>query len=252
MKFENKTILITGASSGIGKQLAKQLAIENCRLVISARRENLLEELNQTLTQYNNQIFSVKCDVADKNDVAETHQKILDRFGIIDIAILNAGVAIQEDVLNFNSQNAEKTFGANFFGMVYWIEKLLPEFLSRKDGCIVGVSSLADNRGYSKSGSYCASKAAASIYLEGLRLELKKYGIKVITVKPGFVKSEMTDANKFYMPFLMETDEAAKVIINGIKKEKRIIQFPWQTILLSKLVGMVPGKIYDLIGEKYQ
>ncbi len=94
---------------------------------------------------------------------------------------------------------------------------------------------------------YCASKAAASIYLEGLRVELKKYGIKVITVKPGFVKTPMTDVNEFKMPFLMPADKAAKIILKGIKKEKRIIQFPFPTVIASKLIGLMPNFLYDYL-----
>ncbi len=251
MNFENKIILITGASSGIGKELAVQLASKNCKLIISARREDKLEELKQSLTKYNSEILTIKCDVSDKDQVARVYDRIIEKFGKIDIAILNSGVGIREEILKYDSRNAELTMGVNFFGVIYWIEKLLPGFIQREGGMIVGVSSLADNRGYSKSGFYCASKAALSIYLDGLRLELKKFGIKVLTVKPGFVRSEMTDQNEFKMPMLMETDKAARIILKGIEKEKRVIQFPRLMVFLSRLLGIIPRSIYDRIGEKY-
>ena len=122
--------------------------------------------------------------------------------------------------------------------------------MNNKNGIIVGVSSLADHRGFSGSGFYCASKSAASIYLEGLRVELKPYNIKVITVKPGFVKTPMTDQNKFKMPLLMPAEKAADIIIAGIEKEKRIIQFPLPMVLLTRLVGLIPGGLYEWLASK--
>lgn len=187
----------------------------------------------------------MKCDVSKKEEVVSAYNKIKEKFGKVDVAILNAGVGHRVTVENYNSHFAEETFGANIFGIVYWVEQLLPDFVQRKEGVIAGVSSLADNRGYSGSGFYCASKAAASIYLEGLRIELKRYGIKVITVKPGFVKTPMTDQNEYKMPMLMTAEKAAYIIIDRIKKEKRVIQFPWQMVLISRLVGLLPGSLYE-------
>ncbi len=131
--------------------------------------------------------------------------------------------------------------------MVYFIEEILPDFIDRREGMIVGVSSLADNRGYSGSGFYCASKAAVSIFLEGLRVDLKKHNIKVITVKPGFVKTPMTDKNDFRMPFIMSAERAANIILKGIRKKKSLIQFPFRMVLLTRLIGFLPGRIYEFL-----
>ena len=251
MNFNNKVVLITGASTGIGKAIAQKLMNENCRLVLLSRRTELIKEyINQKLIE-NNQLLILKCDVTKKEEVASAYKQIKEKFGKVDIAILSAGVGHPPlTVENYNSRFAEETFSTNVLGIVYWVEQLLPEFVNRKEGIIVGVSSLADNRGFSGSGFYCASKASASIYLEGLRLELKRYGIKVITVKPGFVRTPMTDQNKFKMPLLMEPDKAADIIIDGIRKEKRIIQFPWQTFLASRLIGLLPGSLYEWLAGK--
>jgi len=250
LKFTNKVVLITGASSGIGKAIALQLAKENCKLVLLSRRIELLEQLNNELHLTNDQSLIIKCDVSKKEDVAYAYGLIKKKFGGVDIAILNAGYGHKVTVENYNSRFAEDTFGANIFGIVYWVEHLLPKFVEEKEGVIVGVSSLADNRGYSGSGFYCASKAAASVYLEGLRVELKHYGIKVITVKPGFVRTPMTNNNEFEMPLLMEPEKAAQIIINGIKKEKSIIQFPWQMVILTRLVGLIPNSLYEWLAGK--
>ncbi|MGK9475743.1 SDR family NAD(P)-dependent oxidoreductase [Melioribacter sp. OK-6-Me] len=243
MTFENKTILITGASSGIGEALATKLSFEKCNLVLCSRN---IERINLSGIR----IIKLKCDVTRKEEVDEAYKVALEKFGRIDVAVLNSGVGHRMDVENYNSKYAEETFSVNLLGMIYWIEKLLPHFLKRREGVIAGVSSLADNRGYSGSGFYCASKAAATIMLEGLRVELKPYGIKVITIKPGFVKTPMTDKNGFKMPFLMTPEKAAEIILKGIEKEKRIIQFPMPTVIMSKIVGILPSSIYEFLATK--
>jgi short-subunit dehydrogenase len=249
MQLTNKTIIITGATSGIGKAVAEKLAKEKCNLILLARRSELLQLLKHELKLTDNECLILKCDVSKKEDVAKAFESIKESKLNIDAAFLNAGVGQTVTVENYNSAAAEITFGANFMGLVYCVEQLLPIFLEKKNGIIAAVSSLADNRGFSGSGFYCASKAAASVYLEGLRVELSPYNIKVITVKPGFVKTAMTDQNDFKMPLLMQPEKAAEIIVNGIKKEKRIIQFPWQMVFLTRLVGLLPSKVYESLAK---
>jgi short-subunit dehydrogenase len=249
MNFKEKTVLITGASTGIGNAIAKNLINEGCNLILTARRSELIEK---DFSHINNEkLLILKCDVSKKEEVRNAYQSSISRFWKIDIAILNAGYGEPVTVNNYNSEFAENTFGANVFGIIYWVEQLLPEFIRNKNGIIAGVSSLADNRGFSGSGFYCSSKAAASVYLEGLRVELKPYNIKVITVKPGFVKTPMTDKNDFEMPLLMSSEKAASIIIDGIKKEKRIIQFPWQIVWITRFVGLLPGSIYEYLARRF-
>jgi short-subunit dehydrogenase len=251
MNFNNKVVLITGASTGIGKAIAQKLISKNCRLVLLSRRPELIEEYLRQSQITNNQQLILKCDVTKKEEIVNAFKQIKEKFGKVNVAILNAGVGHPPvTVENYNSRFAEQIFDTNVLGIVYWVGQLIPDFVKRKEGMIVGVSSLADNRGFSGSGFYCASKAAASIYLEGLRVELKHYGIKVITVKPGFVKTPMTNQNKFKMPLLMSAEKAADIIVDGIKKEKRIIQFPWQTFLASRLIGLLPGGLYEWLAGK--
>lgn len=253
MKFDNKVVLLTGASTGIGNEIARQLlAKKNIKLALVARRENLLRENFSE----NENLFVIKCDVSNKDEVNAAYLKVIEKFNRIDVAILNAGYSVRMPVENYNSEAAEKTFGANVFGIIYWVEKIIPDFMQRKSGIIVGVSSLADSKGYSKSGFYSASKAAATTYLEGLRTELNKYNVKVLTVRPGFVKTPMTDKNEFKMPFMMNVDKAAKIIIEGIESEKRMIQFPWKLVIATRLIPLIPNWIYEklesLTVEKYK
>lgn len=250
MNLNDKVVLITGASSGIGKAIAQELVKYKCKIALTARRIELLNELKNDLNIPDERILIIKSDVGKSEDVENAYKLIKEKFGNVDIAILNAGVGKNVTLENYYAKYAKDIINANFLGIVNWVDKLLPDFLERKNGIIAGVSSLADNRGFSGSGFYCASKAAATIYLEGLSVELRPHGIKVLTIKPGFVKTSMTDQNNFEMPFLMKPNKAAQIIIEGIKKEKRIIQFPWQMVFLTRLVGLLPGSIYEYLALK--
>ncbi|MGB5848810.1 MAG: SDR family NAD(P)-dependent oxidoreductase [Ignavibacteriaceae bacterium] len=250
MDFKDKVILITGASTGIGKAIVKMLAEENCSLALLARRGELLDELAGQIKTKNPSIKTYVCDVAKPDEVKKVFTEIREHFKKVDIAILNAGVGSKSSAEDYNYENAKKTFDVNVLGIVNCVENLLPDFIKRKAGMIVGVSSLADSRGWQGSGFYCASKAAATILLENLKVELQPFNVKVITVKPGFVETPMTGKNKFPMPFLMSAEKAAKIIIGGIKKEKRIIQFPLPSVLGAKFMRIVPEFLFEYISIK--
>ncbi|MDY0083290.1 MAG: SDR family NAD(P)-dependent oxidoreductase [Ignavibacteriaceae bacterium] len=249
MNFKNSVVLLTGASSGIGYQLAKDLSSEGARLALIARRTDILKSLVNQIGGAS-EIKYYKCDVTLKDEVQKTIASIKEDFGKIDIAILNSGVSYRSGVLDFDSSKAEITYNTNVLGPIYFIEELLPDFIKNKNGYIVGVSSLADGKGFPKSGFYASSKAAFTIFLESLRIELKKYNVKVITVKPGFVRTAMTDKNEFEMPFLMNVEKAVRIIIKGLKKDKRIIEFPWQTAIGAKILKIIPTKLFELLASK--
>jgi len=250
MNLNDKVILITGASTGIGKELAIQLSEIKCSLVLLARRGELLDELAGQLKTNNPNIKTYVCDVTNPGEVKKVFTEVKDHFNKIDIAILNAGVGSISSAEDYAYENAKNTFDVNVLGIVNCAANLLSDFIKRKAGTIVGVSSLADSRGWQGSGFYCASKAAATILLENLRVELQPFNVKVLTVKPGFVETPMTAKNKFPMPFLMSADKAAKIIIGGIKNEKRIIQFPLPTVLGAKLMRIVPKFLFEYISIK--
>jgi short-subunit dehydrogenase len=250
MDLNNKTVLLTGASSGIGYSLAKLLPKENCSLALLSRRENILNDLVNEIKINGAQVRAYKCDVGNIDEVRNSFKQVKKDFGKIDIAILNAGASSRTDVSKYSSSTAKEIFEANTFGIINCVEQLLPDFMQRREGVIVGVSSLAESRGFPKSGFYNASKAAATLLLESLRIELKPYNVKVIIVKPGFVRTPMTDKNEFHMPFLMDVSKAARIILNGIKKEKKIIQFPFATVIGSKTVKFMPDWLFDFLMSK--
>lgn len=250
MDLNNKVILLTGASSGIGYSLAKSLPKENCSVALLSRRKNLLDDLVSELKNQGYKVLAYKCDVGNVEEVRNSFEQVRKDFGKIDVAILNAGASSRTDVSKYSSSTATEIFEANTFGIINCVEQLLPDFMQRREGVIVGVSSLAESRGFPKSGFYNASKAAATLLLESLRIELKPYNVKVIIVKPGFVKTPMTDKNEFHMPFIMDVEKAAMIILDGIKKEKKIIQFPTAIVIGSKIVKFMPDWLFDYLMSK--
>ena len=251
MNIAGKVVLLTGASSGIGLTLAEEISKEKCKLAILARRKNKLDELAAKLKSNGSEIFSIECDVTKldniKNSIAATKEK----FGEIDIAILNAGISKRALTEDTEHSFAKQIFDVNVMGIINFAIELSESFKQRKNGMIVGVSSLSDARGFPKSGLYCASKAAASIYLESLLVELSLHNIKVLIVRPGYVKTPLTDKNEFPMPFLMDVNKAAKIILRGIKKEKKIIQFPFPIVWGTRFIKLLPNFIFDYFTLKH-
>jgi len=250
MDFQNKNVLITGASSGIGFELAKQFADKGCNLILLARRKEILDSLAQKIRTDKNFILTYQCNVRNRGDVESVFNDIRAKIDHIDIAILNSGVGLKASVENFDSKLADESFEVNVLGLIYCVEELLKDFIPRKKGIIAGVSSIADVRGFPTNGFYCASKAAASAFLESIRVELKRHNVKIINVRPGFVITPMTANNKFKMPFLMNADKAAKIIVDGIKKEKKIVEFPIGTVLGGKLLKILPNFLFDYLTAK--
>ena len=207
MKLQNKTILITGASTGIGKELAVQLAEKNNRLVLIARRENLLEDIIASLPEHPKGHLYFACDVSDLKSVQKICTNLIKQKIIFDVLILNAGIGGGFDVSNIDIEKFHKIFNINFFGSIHFLKYLLPPMIEGKTGLVSAVSSLAGYRGMPKSAPYSTSKAALSTLMESLRIDLWKTGLKVSQISPGFVKTPMTDLNDYYMPFMIPVEK---------------------------------------------
>jgi NAD(P)-dependent dehydrogenase (short-subunit alcohol dehydrogenase family) len=245
MKLKDNNVLIIGASQGIGKALAEAYLNAGANIVLLSRNTTAIEEICSVQLTAGQKSFYLKCDVADYDDVKSGISFAIEKLSTIDLAIINSGIGIPEWMESFRSEEYKKTFAVNAFGIAHALEFLIPIMKKQGYGTIAGVTSLADVRGYPGSSSYCSSKAAASVLLESARVELNPHNINIITIKPGFVKTAMTDKNEFYMPFLMSTEKAAKIILKGINKRKSIVQFPFGTVMLTRLVKFVPNWIYD-------
>lgn len=247
MNFENKHILITGASTGIGKEIAILLSNFNCSIHLTARRFELLAELKESLSGSKAKIEIYRNDASDNSQVKELCNK-LTKTGL-DIAILNAAVSLDFDHKNYEIKKINETFDVNFFGVVNFIDALLPFFRERREGVFVPVSSLAGERGYALNPHYCASKAALTTYCEGIKPHLAKYNIKMLVVKPGYVETPMTAKNKHSMPLMISAQKAAEIILRGIDRSKPIIQFPFITAISTYIVKFLPRFIFDMINR---
>lgn len=237
--------ILTGASSGIGLALARELSCRGYELALLARRAELLKELASNLTT---KAIALACDVTDRESVRNAVQRAHDELGgAFDVAIANAGVGISGQVAKLRIDDAEQTIRVNVLGMLYFFDAVIPPMIEAKKGRFVGVASLAGLRGLPSSATYSASKAAMQTFLEASRVELKPYGVGVTIVNPGFVKSPMTDKNRFHMPFLMSAEKAARIIADGIERGKRVVEFPLPMALLVRLLRHLPDALYDRV-----
>jgi len=250
--MNNKTIWITGASSGIGAETAKQLAQQGATVAISARSKDKLKALEST-KGLSGAIHAYPCDITDAAAIAKTIQSIEKDLGNIDIALLNAGTYISDPIDTFTLSDFEKQFQINVFGTANCFKPLIDIFSARGQGHIAIVSSVAGYRGLPRSIAYGATKAALINMSEALYLECKPLGIKIQLICPGFVKTPLTDKNDFEMPMIMPVEDAATALIKGLKGNKFEITFPRTFAILLKTIGLLPDKAYLwLIGKSTQ
>jgi short-subunit dehydrogenase len=240
MSWAGQVAVVTGASSGIGRALAQELAARGCKVGLVARRRDALEQAAAEVVQAGGLAVVAPADVGDRTQVTAAIRHVAAQLGPVDLLIANAGVGAPTLLEPFNVPDVEKMFRVNTLGAIYAIEAVLPDMLQRRRGHLAGVSTLASYKGLPGESAYCASKAALNIFLEGLRIQLRSHGIAVTTICPGFVRTPMTSVNDFHMPWLLEPDEAARKIVAALSRRVKVFNFPWQTTLLMKLVAWLP------------
>ena len=243
MSFQGKVVLITGASSGLGSEMAVQFARAGAKIGLVARRADRLAAVAKELTAGGATVAVRAADVADRPALLAALRSLEDTLGPCDILVANAGVSGAVGVGGFDADKAFAVYQTNVYGALVAIEAVLPSMLARCAGQIVGVSSLASYRAYPTSHPYCASKAALSAHLEGLRAELAPRGIAVTTLCPGFIKTEMTAVNKFPMPLLMECDVAVRRMLGAIAAKTPVYNFPRRLYWGIKASRLLPSSV---------
>lgn len=238
-----KVAIITGASSGIGWELSKVLALEGYQLGLIARRKESLARLAEEVRASGGRAEYQTADVASRQELVDAIRKLTRDLGPADLLVANAGVGHETFVDPLNVEQIEEMIRVNYLGAIYAIEAVLPDMLQRGQGHIAGVSSLAAYKGFPGQQGYCASKAALKTFLEGLRIQLRHRGIAVTTICPGFVHTPMTAKHRFGMPFVMNADEAARRIARALRRRKKVFNFPWQTERLAKFTYWIPDWI---------
>ena len=242
-------VVITGASSGIGKALAQEYARRGATLALIARRGDLLTQLADSLAARS---YAYTADVRDARALAAVADDFIGRVGCPDVVIANAGVSA--GTLTGNPQDNqvfEEILAINVTGMMLTFQPFIEPMKARKRGTLAGIASIAGFRGLPGASAYSASKAAAISYLESLRVELTGSGVSVVTICPGYVATPMTGRNPYRMPFLMDADVAAKKIAGAIARRKRLYVLPWQMAVAGWFMRCLPRPLYDVAHPRF-
>jgi len=235
---------ITGASTGIGRELALRLATQGCVVAASARSVAVLDSLAVESQSQPGRIVAMPVDVTDIRDVERTYTKIADELGVPDLCVLNAGTYIPVNAKRLNSRDFDSQFNLNVMGTVRVLESVIPGMVKRKSGRIAVVASVSGYRGLRTASAYGATKAALINMCEALRMELGDHGIVVQVVNPGFIKTPLTDKNEFPMPFLMPVDKAVERFYRGLLSNRFEITFPKRFTWILKALRILPYWIY--------
>ncbi len=240
-------VVITGGTSGIGRAVAVELGRRGAKVAVTGRRQDKLDETARLVREAGGQCLPLMGSVSAPEDVRRHYREIKKAWGGLDWAILNAGVGDRNDAKEFKAETVRWTFETNILGLAQWLEAVIPDMVAAGRGTIAGVASIAGYRGLPRSGAYSASKAAMVTLLESTRVDLRPAGVKVVTVCPGYVKSELTDRNDpSDMWFVLEADDAARRIIRGVEEGRRLVHFPWQlSIPVIYLLHWLPDFLYD-------
>lgn len=262
MKLNDKVVVITGASSGIGKALAIEFAGRGANLVVAARQYVALCELTESLIrEYGIQAVAVQCDVSVEDDCALLIKQSILTFGKIDVLINNAGISMRALFNDVDIKVMKTVMDINFWGTVYCTKFALPHILKTK-GSVVGVSSIAGYKGLPGRAGYSASKFAMNGFLDVLRMENLKTGVHVMTACPGFTTSNIrnTALDKNGVPQgestleedkMMTAEEVAKIIANGVENRSRTLIMTGQGKLLVQLSKFFPAWLDQLVYKQF-
>ena len=245
--MNNKVIWITGASSGIGRSLAIKFANEGWQVAASARRENLLKELNDEKPN----IHPFPLDVTDHEKCITVFNEIIKKLNNIEISIFCTGIHDPKSEKSLNLEKIKKIMEVNYFGTINSINSVYNYFKEKKSGHISMVSSVAGYRGLPAGGAYCASKSALTTYAESLYFDMKRFNVRVSVVHPGFIKTPMTDQNDFPMPMIKTSEFAANEMFKGLTKSNSFeIHFPKSFTFIMKILKIMPNWLYLKIVKK--
>lgn len=242
-----KNIWITGASTGIGKALAIKFANEGWNVAISARRENLLLDI----CKVNSNIHSFPLDVTNTENAKAILENIIKKLKSIDLCVFATGIYDPDTEKQINIQKMQEVMNVNFFGTVNCIKAIEKNFKEKKEGHISLISSVSGYGGLPNSSGYGPSKAALINLAESLYFDFKKYNVRVSLISPGFIKTPLTDKNKFKMPFIKSAEFAANKIYKGLVKSNAFeISFPKELTLIMKVFKILPYKMYFYLISK--
>jgi short-subunit dehydrogenase len=255
MNYSGKVVVITGASSGIGKEVAREFAKLHAFLVLVSRDKNKLEETAKELSKYQTEILVFPCDVSQKDQVNQMSKAVLEKFGTADVLVNNAGFGIYGTITDIKVEEIESQMATNYLGMVYCTKSFLPQMLERKSGHIVNVASVAASFGIPGMASYCASKFAMLGFSESLYHELKGSGVGITVVSPIMVRTNFLNHKSFskipkYTNFL-SANTVARVVVRAASSPRLEIVVPefvriaiWIKQTFPYLINPIVGRIF--------
>ncbi len=238
-------VFITGASSGIGEALAREYRRRDPDAVLGlvARREAALTEVARSL---GGPVHCLVADVADRGALREAARRFIEHAGVPDVVIANAGISAGTDTAEpADAEVFERILRTNVVGLFDTFGPFLPAMRQAGAGRLVGIASVAGVRGLPGAGGYSASKAGAIAYLESLRVELRGSGVRVITLAPGFIRTPMTAANRYRMPFLTDADVFAAGAVDAIAAGRAWTVLPWQMGWVARVLRVLPDALFD-------
>lgn len=241
-------VFLTGASSGIGEALARHYAARGATLGLVARRSDLLARLRDSLPT---PAETYAVSVCDSGALRESAEHFMARHGVPDIVIGNAGVSFGNDTREPRDVEVfREILEVNVLGLVNTFHPFVPRMRDGHAGTLVGIASVAGFRGLPGATAYSSSKAAAIKYLEGLRVELRRHGIRVLTICPGYIATPMTAQNPYRMPFILPADEAARRFARAIDGSRSLVVIPWQMAIAGRILRVLPNWLYDRLAVR--
>ena len=252
MDLEQKVILITGASSGIGKAVALALSHGHNRIVITARRKELLSEVAETIQKNGSEALAISGDALDEQQAASIVQQAAQRFGRIDIALLNIGAGPSLNIATAFPNDIKQNMRVNYDTMIDFFCPLVQQMKTQDSGGIIAnTNSLAGFLGLPTQGQYSAAKAACRIFLDTARIELKQFNIRVLTICPGFVVTERNKQGGIPGSLTMSLDEAARHILKALKSESKEYLFPTRLKMAIMLPRFLPRFLTERILSRF-
>ena len=245
-KSSFKSVLITGASSGIGAALAMELAAPGVAITITGRDPQRLQDVKKSIELKGAVVDARAIDVTDITAMSVLIADI-ELTNPLDLVIANAGISSSAGAADGDGVTTREVFAVNLAGVLNTVLPATTAMRIRGRGRIAIVSSIAGFRGLPTAPAYSASKIAVKAWGEAIRPQLSKDGIGLSMIYPGFVESRITDTNTFSMPLIMPAQRAAHIIVKGLHLGKRTIAFPWQMVWMMRLLAALPGPIFDAL-----
>jgi short-subunit dehydrogenase len=245
-----KTALVTGASSGIGEALSRQLAAQGVHVLMVARRLGNLKKIQQDIQRQGGKATAIQLDIQKYDTAVKKFEALDSRHGGIDLVIANAGIGINLQP-SYTWQSVRSVLEINYLGAIATITSLIPAMGLRGGGNIVAISSLAGYGPLPDAAGYSSPKAGLSRFMECLALDLQGSGVYTSTVHVGFVATAMVAKSTFPLPFLISSDAAAEYILRRVSKNKRLINFPKPMVILVALLSLLPFGIKKWLARIY-